>query len=256
MADPKTTRGFLNNNPGNIDRSPAYTWNGEVRDVNDPRLTEFQKKELKKGRFCVFLTPQYGVRAIVLNLQAYQRNGIRSIEGMIKRWAPPNENNTQAYIDRVVRATNYMPDHPVDMKEYKVALEMAKAITEVECGGNPYDNETFDQGLQLAGVIKPVTLKTSKTAQGGTAAIGGISAASAAEVVQSTADTIAPLAATNTTFMTVLAVLKVVGAVLVVGGVAWMLYARFARHRSDEVLEAVDDHDMPGDPIPAGVGKK
>ena len=51
--DPRKSRGFLNNNPGNVDRS-ADVWQGEIRDPADPRLTDFQRNELVKGRFAVF----------------------------------------------------------------------------------------------------------------------------------------------------------------------------------------------------------
>lgn len=68
--DPRTSRGFLNNNPGNVDRS-ADVWQGEIRDPDDPRLTPFQRNELVNGRFVVTISPQFGIRLLAKTLFAY-----------------------------------------------------------------------------------------------------------------------------------------------------------------------------------------
>jgi hypothetical protein len=65
--DPKEQRGYLNHNPGNIDRS-ADNWQFEIKDPNDPRLTPFQVHELTYGRFCVFADAVHGIRAMAKNL--------------------------------------------------------------------------------------------------------------------------------------------------------------------------------------------
>jgi len=93
--DPRQTRGFLNNNPGNMDRGEP-PWNGEIRDPARC-INEVQRSELVHGRFCVFVDASHGIRAMVHNLWAYHdRLGCRSIRDYINRWAPPNENNTTA----------------------------------------------------------------------------------------------------------------------------------------------------------------
>ena len=87
MMDPKSTRGFLNCNPGNMDRGEP-PWNGEIRDLAHC-ANEVQKGELVHGRFCVFVDAPHGIRAMVKNLWAYHdRLGCRTIRDYINRWAP------------------------------------------------------------------------------------------------------------------------------------------------------------------------
>jgi len=96
MIDPKQTRGYLNNNPGNMDRGDP-PWNGEIRDIAKCQ-NDIQRGELSHGRFCVFESAEMGIRAMAKTLLAYHdRLGCRSIRDYINRWAPPNENNTEAY---------------------------------------------------------------------------------------------------------------------------------------------------------------
>ena len=69
MAGKKIPRGVRNNNPGNIDRT-AVVWQGE------DRSPEALKRE---ARFCVFVTPQAGFRAVAKTLLTYQRkHGLRT----------------------------------------------------------------------------------------------------------------------------------------------------------------------------------
>lgn len=255
MTNPTETRGYLNNNPGNIDRSPNFRWNEEIRDPKDPRLTQFQKKELTKGRFCVFPHAGYGIRALVLNLQAYQRSGLLSIRAMINRWAPPVENNTEAYIAAVAQTLKVSADVPVDMADYKTAFAMADAIIKVECAGQPYTPTELEDGLRLAGIVKPVTLGSSRTIQAAATATTGVGIGGAATQVQGVADTIAPAAATSTWLTTLVIVLKLLAVVLTLAGIGWMVYQRFGRARRDAEIEQVPDNAVPAEPMPAGASR-
>lgn len=76
-----------NNNPGNIKASPHNNWLGE----GEPN-----------GGFESFQTPEHGVRAMAKNLYTYnERDGLNTVGGIISQWAPPSENDTDAYIDFV-----------------------------------------------------------------------------------------------------------------------------------------------------------
>jgi hypothetical protein len=151
LMDPKSTRGFLNCNPGNMDRGEP-PWNGEIRDparcAND-----VQRGELVHGRFCVFVDAAHGIRAMVKNLWAYHdRLGCRTIRDYINRWAPPNENNTAGYIARVAASVGRAPDDPVDIHDPRILRAVVEGIISVECAGNPYANDNaIDEGLALAG---------------------------------------------------------------------------------------------------------
>lgn len=84
-------RGLRNNNPGNIRLSATTQWQGEVRPSRD-------------RSFCQFKTMAHGYRALIKLLQNYRKlNGCRTISDFINRWAPPTENNTSGYINRVCR---------------------------------------------------------------------------------------------------------------------------------------------------------
>lgn len=88
MSDPAPTpRGIRNNNPGNIRRSQTL-WQGEAAVQTDPD-------------FIVFQGPEWGLRAIAKILLTYQSHGLKSIQDMISRWAPPSENDTPAYVAAV-----------------------------------------------------------------------------------------------------------------------------------------------------------
>lgn len=147
MIDPLRTRGFLNNNPTNLDRGEP-PWNGEVRDIalcqNDT-----QRIELGQGRFCVFVDAQHGIRAAARNLMAYRdRLGCRTVRDYINRWAPPNENNTTGYIQRVCDTVGLGPDDPADLNYIMPSL--IDAIIRVECGGMPYVGNEIAEGIALA----------------------------------------------------------------------------------------------------------
>jgi hypothetical protein len=151
MIEPKNTRGFLNNNPGNMDRGEP-PWDGEIRDV--ARCTnDIQRSELTHGRFCVFADAPHGVRAMAKNLRAYRdRLGCHTVRDYINRWAPPNENNTAAYVSAVSHRLGIGDDDPVDIERRPVMHALVDAIIRVECAGMPYDGSEIDDGLALAGI--------------------------------------------------------------------------------------------------------
>ena len=147
MIAPDQTRGFLNNNPGNLDRGEP-PWNGEIRDPAQAQ-NDIQRIELTHGRFCVFADPVHGIRAMALNLRAYHdRLGCRSVRDYINRWAPPNENNTDAYIQSVADHLAVTPDAPIDLS---AALPfLIDAIIRVECAGMPYQGTEIADGIAAA----------------------------------------------------------------------------------------------------------
>jgi hypothetical protein len=148
MIDPRRTRGFLNNNPGNMDRSEP-PWLGEIRDIGQCQ-NDTQRVELGHGRFCVFSNAQHGIRAMAKNLEAYYgRLGLKTVRGLIYRWAPPNENNTAGYIQRVCDAIGLGPDDEIaDLASTLPAL--IDAIIRVECAGMPYQGNEIAEGIALA----------------------------------------------------------------------------------------------------------
>jgi len=133
------TRGLRNNNAGNIELN-NIKWNGMASVQND-------------GRFIIFKAPEFGIRALAKILLSYQRkHGISTVRGVINRYAPSNENNTQAYVKHVADMVGASPDAPLDFGKASVMKPMVEAIIKHENGLQPYSTALIDKGLRMAGV--------------------------------------------------------------------------------------------------------
>ena len=109
--DPRQTRGYRNRNPGNIEHQPANRWQG----LADPPI-EPPPAGGGAPRFARFVSHEYGIRALAMLLTTYQdRHGLRTIRGIVARWAPGRENDTEAYIAAVARLELVqIPPHPIE----------------------------------------------------------------------------------------------------------------------------------------------
>lgn len=139
MNTPDAPRGIRNNNPGNI--RWGDDWQGLVA-----------KSRRTDKAFCQFTAPEFGIRAMIIILRNYQRRrGLNTITGIINRWAPSSENNTQAYINSVAQATGVAPDQPVDTTDSRFMVKLLQAIIRHENGVQPYDFGVFVKALELSG---------------------------------------------------------------------------------------------------------
>lgn len=136
----KTPRGIRNNNPGNIDYRKANNWQGRL-----PRDLEIEP------RFERFSAPEYGIRAIMKLLGTYRRTyGDDTVRKLIRRWAPPVENDTGAYVASVARSAGVGPDQALPLHlEQSTLLALAKAIVKHENGQDPYTDATYKAALAL-----------------------------------------------------------------------------------------------------------
>lgn len=133
------TRGIRNNNPSNIDYRPANNWKGQL---------PYDKSI--EPRFCRFSAPEYGIRAIIALLRNYQsKYALKTIRGLISRWAPSNENNTNAYVSGVSKALGVDPDASVSLVYKDTAISLAKAIIYHENGCQPYSDAIFEKAYAL-----------------------------------------------------------------------------------------------------------
>lgn len=130
------TRGLRNNNPGNIreGQGDRTWWQGERPTDDDAAFEEFE-------------TPEYGIRAMAVILKNYLRQGRATIEQIISRWAPANENDTEAYINAVSRATGIPRTQPVSEADFPVLIA---AMIKHENGIQPYSFATIEKGVSLA----------------------------------------------------------------------------------------------------------
>lgn len=144
-----TTRGVRNNNPGNIDFNPRNDWQGQIgieATGNPPR-------------FAVFSSPQYGIRAMAKLILNYRGKdgmpgvggkGIDTVREVITRWAPGNENNTEAYVQAVAKAMRVQPNDPIQLANRLLLTPMVAAIIRHENGFAPYDEAVVAEGVNLA----------------------------------------------------------------------------------------------------------
>ncbi|WP_408612234.1 hypothetical protein [Leclercia tamurae] len=129
-------RGIRNNNPGNLEASWAFTWQGQNG---------------TDGRFATFASPEHGIRALGVNLLAYQRRGLDTISKIINRWAPPQDNNnTTAYIQSVSQALGVTPTTRIDVTSPDVLTALSKAIIQHENGSVPFSDETIASSVLSA----------------------------------------------------------------------------------------------------------
>lgn len=108
------------NNPFNI-RANRVRWKGRVG------------SELG---FVKFLNEDYGLRAGVVLLRNYLKKGFDTIPSIIKRYAPPSENNTElyiAYVSGVFRSAGLNPFGRIVYRSVGFQL-LCSSICFYECG--------------------------------------------------------------------------------------------------------------------------
>jgi hypothetical protein len=168
-------RGIRNHNASNIEHQPANKWQGLADPPSD-------------GRFCVFKSEVWGLRALaVLLIRYYDKYDCDTTAKIINRWAPPVENDTGAYAAAVAKRLKRGPHDPVNLHEYADLLAIMKGIVTHE-NGNPkphgkpqdwYPQETYDEALKRAGVVSKAETKrtTNDVAQGAAAATVSVAGA-------------------------------------------------------------------------------
>jgi len=111
----KATGGYPGNNPGNI-RVPGSA-------------TSFQK----------FATEQQGLQAVVNQLGLYEnRDNLTTLRGIISKYSPKSENDTQALIANAAKRTGFGPDQKIDPKDVEQQVKLVLAILKQEHADNKY----------------------------------------------------------------------------------------------------------------------
>lgn len=113
----KDSTGYKQNNYGNI-RGNGIPYHG--------------KTGMNKG-FSVFESPEYGVRAIYVDLISKIKKGVNTIDKIINMYAPPKENNTILYVNNVVKSTG-IPKDKVLTADLSEIRKIVSAIINHEIG--------------------------------------------------------------------------------------------------------------------------
>ena len=137
MADgiEKLPRGIRNKNPGNI--KLGTDWDGLAAEQTDPT-------------FWIFDEAVMGIRALMRILLTYRfTHNKKNIDSIIRRWAPPSENDTEAYIKFVAKRMEIEPMAMID-NSIEAYLPLVKSIIQMENGMQPYDDELIVEGMYKA----------------------------------------------------------------------------------------------------------
>lgn len=133
-----TARGLKNCNPGNLRRTKDR-WQG-LR----PQQTD---KE-----FFQFTDMAHGYRAMMITLQNYVRkHGCRTMASIIKRYAPPTENNTSAYLAYVCNEMGVPTTYEPDLHDKATMCALVSAMSRMENGADANPDEV-EAGWMLLGV--------------------------------------------------------------------------------------------------------
>ena len=143
----KESRGIRNNNPLNI-RHSADRWEGARAEQTDKSFVQFESMA-------------YGYRAAWKVLESYwkhfrEKRGLFTVGSIIGRWAPPSENDTEAYIRTVLKLTSLGGKEVLPRPFMGIALEklgkLLMAMTVMECGiaYGDVDVQAIWEGYDLA----------------------------------------------------------------------------------------------------------
>lgn len=142
-------RGVRNANPGNIDFNPRNAWLGQLgleQGVANPRFARFD-------------SPENGIRALGKLLINYRGKdglpgvggaGIDTVRETVSRWAPGNENNTEAYIAAVTSKLGVKANDVINIKDVRTLRVFVGAIIAHECANYRYPDAVFHEGIRRA----------------------------------------------------------------------------------------------------------
>ena len=121
------------------------------------------------GAFEQFQDPVMGLRAAaVLLIAHYDRRHLDTIRKLVEVWAPPNENDTEAYARCVAKASGFGIDEPLDLHDHACLRPILTAMIRVENGRQPYTDAQIDAALVRAGVMPPQrSLQQTRTVKAG-----------------------------------------------------------------------------------------
>lgn len=122
LMSPGTPRGIVFNNPGNL----KYAGQAGA------------KRLLGAGGLATFSTPMDGLVALGNQLERYRNRGLTTVPGILSRYAPPGENDTNAYIKDVLARLHVSATAELNLGNPAVLTKLMNAIIRHEQGRNPY----------------------------------------------------------------------------------------------------------------------
>ena len=135
-----------------IDKPNSDTNNvGNIRHVNHVRWKG--QTGYNKSGFVVFDTSQNAFRAMFILLTSYVKRGVNSLSRIINVYAPPNENDTDKYIDYVEARTGIsrnliLTESYLNSENGKNFKKIVEAMSRRE-RGVAYSSDVIETGYSL-----------------------------------------------------------------------------------------------------------
>lgn len=127
----------ITKNPLNVRYSEKNNWLGQTGSY--------------KG-FCVFKDEFWGIRAAARIVLNYMKRGKKTVRDIISTYAPPNENNTDAYIKFVERAVHCSPNYEIaDSYDFILLLSAMYSIE----SGVPIKSVHVSKIAKVVGWLSP-----------------------------------------------------------------------------------------------------
>ena len=127
-------RGLRNCNPGNI-RNNSDKFQGEIIPSQDRSFKQFK-------------TMAYGYRAMIrIIINYHNKYGLKTIDGIVRRWAPHTENDTEQYIKTVSNHAGIASNVVLNIRDKEQICKVVAAMSLVENGKlakMPDERKCFD----------------------------------------------------------------------------------------------------------------
>ncbi len=137
-------RGIRNHNPGNIVNT-GERWKGLAE---RSQMSEEQKQE---RRFCVFVAPEWGLRAMFILLRTYQLRGCRSLFDFINRWAPASDgNHSYGYANFCAKWLKMKKSDFLNIQDKDTQMSVVAALVAFENDNYVYPNEVLNKAYELS----------------------------------------------------------------------------------------------------------
>lgn len=113
-------RGIRNRNPGNLEND-GTKWEG--------------LDTAPDGVYLRFVSAIYGIRALAIDLyEKFEKDGLQTIDAIIAKYAPPNDNDTEAYQIAVSTFVQMPRDMLLSFDKPLIPSRIIRAIIEHENG--------------------------------------------------------------------------------------------------------------------------
>lgn len=134
------TKGERNNNPGNIEYGDFAVRMGATG---------------SDGRFAIFPSAEFGLRAQAELLSTYARNGFNSVRSIVGRWSNPKEDPTgnRNYVANVSQALGVSPTERLEQGDPKVMATLMQAMIRQELGKVPYTQQQIQSAAEKSSIV-------------------------------------------------------------------------------------------------------